>query len=102
MNSDLLPEPRTLNLEPSPDSEPERYELHESPRYNFDLDRRDHAVRAEPRAAPHTTRCSQTLPPALRSTQGSFVNASRWQVHRKSWNQRTTKAVLQVRKARSR
>jgi isoquinoline 1-oxidoreductase len=33
------PEPRTLNPEPFP--EPERYELHEPPRYHFDLDRRD-------------------------------------------------------------
>jgi nicotinate dehydrogenase subunit B len=34
-----LPEPRTLNPEPS--VEPERYELHEPSRYHFDLDRRD-------------------------------------------------------------
>jgi isoquinoline 1-oxidoreductase len=36
-----LPEPQTLNPEPLPDSEPERYELRETDRYHFDLDRRD-------------------------------------------------------------
>jgi isoquinoline 1-oxidoreductase len=36
-----LPEPQTLNPEPLPDSEPERYELRETDRYRFNLDRRD-------------------------------------------------------------
>ena len=37
MNHELTPDPCLL----TPDNEPERYELRESPRYQFDFDRRD-------------------------------------------------------------